>query len=124
MTRNTRRNAQNIERRPAAPKWTAEEEEVILDEIGKSPTNVKVALLAAAEKLPARTFYACSGHWYTKMANRSDIIGKLTVSRYTTIKNKVRLKPEQTETHKKVHSKTVWNAIIGFLFRNTVHNNG
>lgn len=117
MTRNTRRNAQNIERRPAAPKWTAEEEEIILDEIGKSPTNVKVALLAAAEKLPARTFYACSGHWYTKMANRDDVIGKLTIGRYTTVRNKTRLKPEQTDTHKKSFSKTVWDAIVGFIFR-------
>lgn len=117
MTRNTRRNAQNIERRPAAPKWTAEEEEIILDEIGKNPTNVKVALLAAAEKLPARTFYACSGHWYTKMANRDDVIGKLTIGRYTTVRNKTRLKPEQTDTHKKRFSKTVWDAIVGFIFR-------
>ncbi len=124
MTRNTRRNAQGTERRPAAPKWTAEEEEIILDEIGKSPTNVKIALLAAAEKLPARTFYACSNHWYSKMANRGDIIGKLTVGRYTTIKNKTRLKPEQAESHKKAHSKTVWDAIVGFLFRNSVHHNG
>lgn len=117
MTRNTRRNAQNTERRPAAPKWTAEEEEIILDEIGKNPTKVKVALLAAAEKLPARTFYACSGHWYSIMANRDDVIGKLTIGKYTTVKNKIRLKPEQEKTHKKSFSKTVWEAIIGFIFR-------
>lgn len=117
MTRNTRRNAQNTERRPAAPRWTDEEEEIILDEIGKSPTNVKIALLAAAEKLPARTFYACSGHWYTKMANREDVIGKLTIGRYTTVVNKTRLKPEQTNTHKKSLSKAVWDAIVGFIFR-------
>ena len=117
MTRNTRRNAQNVERRPAAPRWTDEEEEVILDEIGKSPTNVKIALLAAAEKLPTRTFYACSGHWYTKMANREDVIGKLTIGRYTTVVNKTRLKPEQTNTHKKSLSKAVWDAIVGFIFR-------
>ena len=115
MTRNTRRTAQNTEHRQN-PKWTVEEEEVILDEIGKNPTNVKVALLAAAERLPIRSFYACSGHWYSKMANREDVIGKITVGRYTTVKNKTRLKTEQADSHKKEHTRNIWNYIISVLF--------
>lgn len=121
MARNTRRNAQNSERRPAAPKWTAEEEEIIIDEIGKSPTNISVAMFAAAQRLPARTQSACSGHWYTKMAGRDDVIGRLTIGRYSAVRNKVRLKPEQVETHVKSFTKAVWDGIIGFLFRNTVN---
>ena len=115
MTRNTRRTAQNAEHRQN-PKWTVEEEEIILDEIGKNPTNVKVALLAAAERLPIRSFYACSGHWYSKMANREDIVGKITVGRYTTVRNKTRLKAEQADSHKKEHTRSIWNYIISVLF--------
>lgn len=113
----TRRNtARSEQRRQPAPKWTAEEEEIILEEIGKSPTNVKVALLAAAERLPVRTFYACSNRWYSKMANRDDVVGKLTIGRSVTVRNKTRLKPEQEETHKKPHTVNIWNYIISVLF--------
>lgn len=121
MTRNTRRSAQNAERRPAAPRWTDEEEEVILDEIGKSPTNIKVAMFAAAAKLPARTPSACSGHWYTKMAGRDDVVGRLTVGRYSAVRNKVRLKPEQVETHVSSFVRTVWDAIVSFVFRRSTN---
>lgn len=98
------------------PKWTAEEEEIILDEIGKSPTNVKVALLAAAERLPVRSFYACSNHWYAKMANRDDVIGKLTIGRTVTVRNKTRLKPEQEVSHKSEHPRGLWKRIVKLLF--------
>ena len=115
MTRNTRRSADNAQR-AQAPKWTSQEEEIILDEIGKSPTNVKVALLAAAERLPVRSFYACSNHWYSKMANRDDVLGKLTIGRTVTVRNKTRLKPEQETTHKSEHQQGLWKRIVKLLF--------
>ena len=102
--------------RPQAPKWTAEEEEIILDEIGKSPTNVKVALIAAAARLPVRTYYGCANHWYTKMANRDDVVGKLTIGKGVTVRNKTKLKPEQEATHKTTHTASIWNYIISLLF--------
>lgn len=111
-TRTTARN----EQRTRAPKWTAQEEEIILDEIGKSPTNVKVALIAAAERLPVRSFYACSNHWYAKMANRDDVLGKLTIGRTVTVRNKTRLKPEQETTHKSEHPQGLWKRIVKLLF--------
>jgi hypothetical protein len=114
MTR-TRTNAQN-ERRSQAPKWTAEEEEIILDEIGKSPNNVRVALLAAAERLPIRTYYGCTNHWYSKMANRDDVLGKLIVGRTVTVRNKTRLKPEQEVSHKSEHPQGLWKRIVKLLF--------
>ena len=114
MARRTTRSAR--QHRPHAPKWTVEEEEIILDEIGKSPTNVKIALLAATDRLPMRTYYGCANHWYSKMANRDDVIGKLTIGRTVTVRNKTRLKPEQEQTHKKVHTQNIWNSIISFLF--------
>ena len=111
----TRTTAQR-EQRQSAPKWTAVEEEIILDEIGKSPTNIKVALIAAAERLPVRSFYACSNHWYAKMANRNDVLGKLTIGRTVTVRNKTRLKPEQEVTHKSEHPQELWNRIIKLVF--------
>ena len=111
-----RNTAQNEQRRHPAPKWTAEEEAIILDEIGKSPTNIKVALIAAAERLPMRTYYGCANRWYSKMANREDIIGKLTIGKSVTVRNKTRLKPEQETTHKTRHTSNIWNYIISVLF--------
>jgi hypothetical protein len=111
----TRTTAQR-EHRPQAPKWTAEEEEIILDEIGKSPTNIKVALIAAAERLPVRTYNGCNSHWYTKMANRNDVVGRLTIGRTVTVRNKTRLKPEQEVSHKSEHPQGLWKRIVKLLF--------
>ena len=111
----TRTTAQR-EQRQSAPKWTAVEEEIILDEIGKSPTNIKVALIAAAEKLPVRTYYGCANHWYSKMANRDDVIGRLTIGRTVTVRNKTRLKPEQEVSHKSEHPQGLWKRIVELLF--------
>lgn len=111
----TRTTAQR-EQRQSAPKWTAAEEEIILDEIGKSPTNIKVALIAAAEKLPVRTYYGCANHWYSKMANRDDVMGRLTIGRTVTVRNKTRLKPEQEVSHKSEHPQGLWKRIIKLLF--------
>jgi hypothetical protein len=111
----TRTTAQREQRQPA-PKWTAAEEEIILDEIGKSPTNIKVALIAAAERLPVRTYYGCANHWYSKMANRDDVIGKLTIGRTVTVRNKTRLKPEQEVSHKSEHPRGLWKRIVKLLF--------
>lgn len=108
-----RNNAQHRQ----APKWTAEEEDIILDEIGKSPTNIKIALLAAAERLPVRTYYACANHWYEKMAGREDVVGRVTIGRHTSVKNKTRIKPEQNESYKKPHTRNIWNRILSILFR-------
>lgn len=114
MTRT--RTAAQREQRQSAPKWTAAEEEIILDEIGKSPNNLRVALLAAAERLPVRTYYGCANHWYSKMANRDDVLGKLIVGRTVTVRNKTRLKPEQEVTHKTQHPMGLWKRIVKLLF--------
>ena len=109
MTRTTRR-------RGSTPKWTTAEEEILLDEIGKSPNNIRVAMLAAAERLPMRSYYACTNRWYSKMAGRDDVIGKLTIGRTVTIRNKTRLKPEQEITHKTEHPQGLWKRIVKLLF--------
>jgi hypothetical protein len=115
MARNTRRNSQSGEAR-RYPKWTTAEEEVILDEIGKNPTNIKACLMAAAEQLPVRSYYGCANHWYSKMANRDDVIGRLTIGRTVTVRNKTRLKPEQEATHKTEHPQGLWKRVVKILF--------
>jgi len=113
------RNANTIPQRRRGrqnPKWTTAEEEIILDEIGKSPTNLKVAFFAAAERLPLRSHCACSNHWYAHMANRDDIIGRLTIGRTVTVRNKTRVKPEQEFTHKSEHPQGLWKRIVKILF--------
>lgn len=112
MTRRNRRD----ETRRVAPKWTASEEDIILEEIGKSPNCLKVAFFAAAERLPMRSWMACSNHWYAKMAVRDDVIGRLTVGRTVTVRNKVRLKPEQEITHKTEYPQGFWKRIVKLLF--------
>lgn len=106
---NTRTPKRNI-------KWTAEEEEVILDEIGKSPTNLKVAFIAAAERLPIRSYYACQSYWYTRMANRSDIVGRIMVGKHATVRNKIRLTNENMESFKTTHNESLWKRILNLLF--------
>lgn len=106
---NTRTPKRNI-------KWTAEEEEVILDEIGKSPTNLKVAFIAAAERLPIRSYYACQSYWYTRMANRSDIVGRIMVGKHATVRNKIRLTSENMESFKTTHNESLWKRILNLLF--------
>ena len=115
MTRSTRTSTRSGERR-RNPKWTSAEEEIILDEIGKSPTCLKVAFFAAAERLPLRSHHACSNHWYSKMAGREDVIGRLTIGRTITVRNKTRLKPEQELTHKSEHPQGLWKRIVKLLF--------
>lgn len=109
MSRNTNTRRNNI-------KWTAAEENIIIDEIGKNPTNLKACFMAAAELLPVRSYYACANHWYTKMAGRDDVIGRLTIGRHVTVRNKVRLKPEQEVTHKSEHPQGLWKRIVKLLF--------
>lgn len=106
---NTRTSKKNI-------KWTPEEEEIILDEIGKSPTNLKVAFIAAAERLPIRSYYACQSYWYTRMANRSDIVGRVTVGKHATVRNKTRLTEENMESFKTTHTESIWKRIVKLLF--------
>lgn len=116
MARNSNSIPQRRGRGGRYPKWTTAEEEILLDEIGKSPNNVTVALMAASARLPVRSYSACSGHWYSKMANRNDVYGKLTVGRTVTVRNKVRLKPGQELTHKTEHPQGFWKRIIKLLF--------
>lgn len=75
-------------------RWTPEEEEILIEEIGKNPTCMRASFLAASAHLH-RSPSAVSAHWYTYMAKREDVCAKVTVGRTTAVPNKVRLKPGQ-----------------------------
>lgn len=83
--RTTRRTERSIRR------WTTEDEDILIDEIGKNPTNMKACFLAASTRIQ-RTPSAISSHWYGYMAKRSDVCAKLTIGRHAYVKNKARLK--------------------------------
>ena len=96
--------------------WTAAEEEILLDEIGKNPTNMKACFIAASTQLPLRSASACSSHWYTSLIHKEDVVGKLTIGRSTVIKNRTRLNKETEQKNKTSIVITVWKAICEAIF--------
>ena len=75
-------------------RWTTEDENILIDEIGRNPTCMKACFLAASARLN-RSASAIGNHWYKYMANREDVCAKLTIGRHSCVKNRVRLKPDQ-----------------------------
>ena len=110
-----RRN-QTIRTHRTGPKWTTAEDEILLDCIGENPTNLKASFLAASERLPIRSAGACSQRWYSTLAKRDNVIGKLTIGRTTVVRNKSRLTPEYEPTHKKSIIRAIWELIIARIY--------
>ena len=94
-------------------KWTAEDEEILIDEIGKNPTCMKASFLAASAHLH-RSPGAIGNHWYKYMAQREDVHAKLTVGRHAVVANRVRLKPDQEPT---AINRSIFDRLIERIFR-------
>lgn len=101
------------------PKWTAAEDEVLLDAIGRNPTNLKASFLAASTELPIRTPGACAQRWYGTLAKDPNVIGKITVGRHAVVKNKTRLTEAQELTHRRWFGRVVWDKIINLIYGNS-----
>lgn len=101
------------------PKWTAAEDEILLDAIGRNPTNLKASFLAASTELPIRSAGACAQRWYTKLAKDPNVVGKVTVGRHVVVRNKTRLTEEQELTHKRWFRRIIWDRIIRILYGDT-----
>lgn len=99
-------------RRPAK-KWTAEDEEILIDEIGKNPTCMKACFMAAAARMD-RGPAGVSNHWYKHMANREDVCARLTIGRHSCVKNRSRLKPDQQPRN---ILRSVYEGLIRIIFR-------
>ena len=50
------------------------------------------------------------------MANRSDIVGRVTVGKHATVRNKTRLTEENMESFKTTHTESIWKRIVKLLF--------
>lgn len=105
---NRRTNSQSVHVR----KWTPEDEDVVIDEIGKNPTNMKACFLAASAII-GRSPSAITSHWYCYMARREDVCAKLTIGRHACVKNKARLK--NAEEPKSI-ARSVFDGLIRLVF--------
>ena len=79
--------------RPAPPKWTAEEDNTLLEEIGKNPLNLKMCFISTAT-LIRRSPSACAGRWYGTLSksNKRLHTGILTIGRHQAVRNRKRFK--------------------------------
>lgn len=79
--------------RPSFRKWTPEEEEILLDEIGKNPINLRMCFIATSTRIH-RTPSACSSHWYAYLSqsNEKRKTGIITIGRHAAVRNKKRFK--------------------------------
>lgn len=74
-------------------KWTPEEEEILLDEIGRNPINLRMCFIAASIKIH-RTPNACASHWYAYLSQSNEVAktGLITIGRHIAVRNKKRFK--------------------------------
>lgn len=94
-------------------RWTTGEEDIVLEEIGKNPTNLSSCFFMASEII-GRSPAAISNHYYTKMVNDPDVVALLTIGRTSFVKNRKRLKPDEKPV---TIFKSIWNTIIKLLFK-------
>ena len=94
-------------------RWTAEDENILIDEIGKNPTCMKASFLAASAHLH-RSPAAIGNHWYKYMAGREDVIAKLTIGRHAVVANRIRLKSEQEPT---AINRSIFDRLVARIFR-------
>lgn len=111
----TRRRRAARSRNGRLIRWTPAEEQVLIDAIGQNPTCLKAAFLAASMNL-TRTPSACSYHWYKHMANRDDVIAKLTIGNGVVIKNKTVKVAENSDLRKSI-VRGIWERICNLLYR-------
>ena len=109
MTRQTRQ-------RPPVRKWTEEDDQVLIDEIGKNPLSMKQCFLAASERL-GRTPGACAARWYSYLSNSTAVkhTAVLTLGRYTAVRNKKRMTPR---VYLFSILRNTWDSIIRLIFGN------
>lgn len=106
--------SENRTNRRPFKRWTAEDEEILIDEIGRNPTCMKACFIAAAVRMD-RGPAGVSNHWYKYMANREDVCAKLTVGRHSCVKNRVRLKPDQSPTS---IMRSIFDGLVRLVYRN------
>lgn len=73
--------------------WTPEEDDVLLDEIGKNPLNLRMCFISTSTII-RRSPSACAGRWYGTLSksNKREHTGIITIGRHTAVRNKKRYK--------------------------------
>lgn len=87
MTRGTRNP------RPAPPKWTEEEDQILIENIGKNPLNLRMCFIVTSTRI-RRTPAACAARWYGTLAksNRKEHTAVVTIGRHQAVRNRKRFK--------------------------------
>ena len=98
------------------PKWTPAEDEILLDAIGRNPTNLKASFFAASTELPLRSAGACAQRWYSTLSKDPNVVGKITLGRHAVVRNKTRLTPQNEETYKVSLFVKIWDKIVKFIY--------
>ncbi len=92
--------------------WTVAEEDIVMEEIGKNPTNLTACFFMASQ-LINRSPGAISNHYYGKMIDNPNCVAKLTIGRTACVKNRTRLKfGEQPKSI----LRSSWDFIISLIF--------
>ena len=81
--------------RPAPPKWTPEEDQILIENIGKNPLNLKMCFVVTSTRI-RRTPSACASRWYGVLSKspRKEHTAIVTLGRHQAVRNRKRFKPD------------------------------
>lgn len=79
--------------RPAPPKWTEEEDQILIENIGHNPLNLRMCFLATSARI-RRSPSACASRWYGTLSksNRKEHTAVVTLGRHQAVRNRKRFK--------------------------------
>lgn len=94
-------------------KWSKEEDKILKKEVGKHPTNLAEAFVAASEKL-SRTPASCHRRWYSKVSKEQGkcfiLLGNKSYS-----SNRKTIKHGYLGNENIPIKTTIWNKVIAIL---------
>jgi hypothetical protein len=73
--------------------WTAEEDQILIDEIGKNPLNLRMCFISTSIRI-RRSPSACASRWYTHIqkSNEKQHTALITIGKHVAIRNKKKYK--------------------------------
>lgn len=79
--------------RPAPPRWTDEEDQVLIENIGRNPLNLRMCFLATSTSI-RRSPSACASRWYGTLSksNHKEHTAVVTIGRHVAVRNRKRFK--------------------------------
>lgn len=85
--------ARRTSQRPAPLKWTDEEDQILIENIGRNPLNLRMCFITVST-LIRRTPSACASRWYGTLSksNRKEHTAIITMGRHVAVRNRKRFK--------------------------------